>query len=425
MDTQALAELILLAEPGEGHDRGPAAVLCLVHNESDILPAFLDHYRTLGVRDFVFIEHKSTDGTQNLLLGEKGVTLYRAQGSYRTSFDGLNWLNAVGRKHCAGRWTIAVDADEFLLLPTGMDGGVGRFNRQLETELSLGLFCPLVDFYPDASAGQGEPAPTENFADLLRFTPYFFPAESVSMKPISHYPYVELRSRVREQVTATAGYIPPLGKIPLFFWHSGFELKRSTHEGSSLPLSDRTGVLCHFKYRPGACRRAKLELDLGDRQDMTPVRSVLNCSRSKDLKPRMAKAHRFRGVGDLAAAGWFGGAEAAFPRFWVRANRSREAWVCRFVEHGGESLAAIEEAASVQTLCEELIGSPAWRATRPLRSFLVDRKLIGLRHLPEKYPDPKGPTFMIRFITGSIWWDIAWPIRLLQRLGRRKRWRLL
>ncbi|MEM7427153.1 MAG: glycosyltransferase family 2 protein [Pseudomonadota bacterium] len=400
-------------------------MLCVVRNERDILPAFLDHYRELQISEFVFIDHASTDGTGAYLHGEAGVTLMEAHGSYRTSYDGLAWLNAAGEKHCAGRWTIVVDADEFLILPFGSGKDLAGVIRRLDREISLGIFCPLVDFYPGSRTAAPSSEPYRSFAELTERTPHFFPVNTVTLRKLPHFPCAELRSRIREQVTRTPGYIPPLGKVPLFFWHEGFRLKRSSHEGSILPLSDETGVLCHFKYRPGAERRAKEELARAERQDMTPVQSVLNAASAGDLSPGLAGASEFRSEEDLADAGWLGDAPGSFAEFWIAANQSRQEWTRHLLKDQGRPLAQTDAAASSDRLFRDLLNSRSWRLTYRLRSWLVTRQHLPVRHLPERYPDPQGPAEAARFITGSIWWDLTFPVRLAERLGRRKRWRLL
>lgn len=419
MDPQALAGLSLLKGPDARGKSGPVVLLSVVQNEADILPAFLDHYRGLGVREFVIADHRSVDGTRELLLAEPDVTAYAAEGSYRESFDGLTWLNALGERHAAGRWCIVADADEFLVLPPEGGEGLGSFIEELRREISLGLFCPLVDFFPKARSAS---VLAESYSDLMQLissSPFVMGPSAVTMSEVEDYPFVELRSRARAEVSGLPAYIPPLGKIPLFFWHDGFRLSRSTHAGSLLPLSGQTAVLCHFKYRPGSEKRALLEADSADRRDMDAVHSVL-AVRGLDSTEQLADAVEVSGVTDLAKTGWLGG-EGAFAQFWRKANRSREVWLAQLCRAG----ASVDEAASLEHTYRELTGSPSWRLTRPLRRFLVKRKWLDPRHLPEELADPAGEAESIRFIVNSLWWDLAWPVRLVQRFRRAKRWRLV
>ena len=85
-----LAELTLIKRPEVTGDAGPAVLISVVRNEADILPAFFDHYRGLGIRSFVLIDNNSTDGTREVLLEQPDVILYAAAGSYREAFDGVS-----------------------------------------------------------------------------------------------------------------------------------------------------------------------------------------------------------------------------------------------------------------------------------------------------------------------------------------------
>ena len=87
------------------------------HNDADILPFFLDHYRKLGVSGFLLALHGPwPEAVLDGLTRAEDVAIWDLLGdayedSYRRSI--LN-LMAEGEE---GRWVVIVDVDEFLELP--------------------------------------------------------------------------------------------------------------------------------------------------------------------------------------------------------------------------------------------------------------------------------------------------------------------
>ena len=53
-------------------------LFCMVYNEEWFLPHFLEHYRALGIRHFVFYDDESTDSTRELLLAQDDCTVATA-----------------------------------------------------------------------------------------------------------------------------------------------------------------------------------------------------------------------------------------------------------------------------------------------------------------------------------------------------------
>ncbi len=100
-------------------DPGPPPLLChLGGDDADLVPAFLAHYRTLGVSRFHVVLHGPPGNRAVLraLLGEADITIeneYEGPFSEQVKCDQLNRLLPAYR----GRWVLLADADEFLELP--------------------------------------------------------------------------------------------------------------------------------------------------------------------------------------------------------------------------------------------------------------------------------------------------------------------
>lgn len=214
-------------------------------------------------------------------------------------------------------------------------------------------------------------------------------------------------------------YVPPLDKTPLVFWHETYRLKRSTRKSSFLPLSDQAAILCHFKFRPGREEHALKELESDDRQSPVLIQAVLNAARKESLLSSLTDAIRIERIDDLANSGWLSGDANSFQEFWRANNKSRHEWF-RFQAstcHLSGNLAAIDLQASMLAL----MSSPSWCISKSLRLFLVRRGWLSFKHAPKVWLDPAGPAGVIKFIVGSLWWDLALPVRLIFRLRRKRR----
>jgi Glycosyl transferase family 2 len=94
------------------------ALLAQVHAARDILRAWLEHYRALGVAEFHLVLHGSPE--QARLMDElRGEYPIRIRGSYGGLFserDKMERLRAL-LPEFRGRWIFVVDDDEFVELP--------------------------------------------------------------------------------------------------------------------------------------------------------------------------------------------------------------------------------------------------------------------------------------------------------------------
>lgn len=123
-------------------------LVCTVRNSAPYLPAFLRHYRALGVTRFVFVDDRSDDGTAELLGAQGDVDLLRSNVSYAQSVFGRVWRDQLYERYGRGRWYVNVDADEFLLFPDCETRGLRDFIADLERAGRLRCLAPMLDLYP-------------------------------------------------------------------------------------------------------------------------------------------------------------------------------------------------------------------------------------------------------------------------------------
>lgn len=136
-------------------------VISVVRNEKSALPGFLDHYRTLGIEHFCFIDNGSDDGTVEFIASQPDATLYQITDKFCWQKK-HGWIfNAIlmlGR----GRdtWFIYVDADEHIVFPGKLPDLLAAMKRRGISRIR-GM---LVDMY----AKDGENA--QSYFDRTGYT---------------------------------------------------------------------------------------------------------------------------------------------------------------------------------------------------------------------------------------------------------------
>lgn len=126
-------------------DRVPL-LIAVMRDEARRLPAFLAHYRALGVRRFAILDNGSRDGTRARLAAEQDVDLYAVDRPFQGK---QGWINALIAREGYGRWYLQVDADERLVFDGMEEGrGLGDLIAFAETRGLTRLRGMLVDLYP-------------------------------------------------------------------------------------------------------------------------------------------------------------------------------------------------------------------------------------------------------------------------------------
>ncbi|KZL05361.1 hypothetical protein PsAD2_04286 [Pseudovibrio axinellae] len=377
-------------------------LICVLRDEFDILPAFLNHYRSIGVTSFYFVDTGSSDGTRNYLLNQNDVQLYTADGGYPQANAGVDWVNEIGQQHCIGKWTIVVDADEFLQLPrTELPVSLVEITQLLQAELAFALYTPSIDFFANnLSSALEQPASLE---ELIALTPNFVPYSCFRKQQTVAFPFFELRSEARAKISKKQSYLVRSHKIPLVYWRPDFRYLRSTHSCAPLPLSDKCGYLFHFKYRPGFELRLERELENPDRMNA----DVYGISKAilKNQKDIIAHTSQTADVDGFYESDWlsYGG----FLETWKRENRTKANYFEVFARQKTPSDDVLEDN------LERLTQTFSWRFTRPLRSFLFKRGLLRHDHYPERLKFGHHPVAdQTVAIYESFWWLITGPLRV-------------
>jgi len=227
-------------------------LICVLRNEKNRIPYFLQYYRGLGVNHFLFVDNESDDGFRDYISRLEDCSVWLARGSYQKSRHGILWINGLLGKYAVGRWCVVADPDEFLVFPDCETRNLHDLAANLDRVGKPHLFTFLLDMYSDLPVSRTFYREGMN---PLAVCPYFDGEGYILKRHPSGHVWVNggVRKRTFFQNEEES---PRLSKYPFVKWRKGIYFAFSTH--SFLPLSfgfavnhlqpTPTGCLLHFKF---------------------------------------------------------------------------------------------------------------------------------------------------------------------------------
>jgi hypothetical protein len=243
------------------------ALFTIVRNEDYFLPFFFDHYRSIGIETFLVYDDRSDAPTKAFLNAQADCTILVSEHSFGDDF-GVAVTGAPRRLPVVlkesvppwafpDRWVLTVDADEFLILPTGLTD-LPQLVRRLDQIGQPYLTASMVDFY----------GPTLNHRNYdRRLSPFaanpFFDAGPYyhwngKLGPLRipagfrHRLLMTLQREHPAEVERIYGdnaYHAKTWKVPLLKNGAGVD-RIEDHEITVPPIDTLTGALAHFKFYP-------------------------------------------------------------------------------------------------------------------------------------------------------------------------------
>jgi hypothetical protein len=123
-------------------------VCCLVRDGAYWLPAFLDHYRKAGVKEFFFLDNGSEDETLRILKNERGVGVYSVPKPFFKDFN-ANLRRILIRIARPEGWTLGVDIDEFFDFPYSNKISLTQLCRHLDNFQYDCMSTHMLDMFPE------------------------------------------------------------------------------------------------------------------------------------------------------------------------------------------------------------------------------------------------------------------------------------
>jgi len=269
-----------------------------MRNEKLRLPAFLRHYRRLGVDRFFIVDNGSSDGSTEYLLAQPDVHVFRTTARFREASGGTDWLNALLQEFGVGSWCVTVDVDELLWFPGSEQSDLRELTTYFDARGHEALACLLLDLYPGGPLSKCNYSPEQ---DLIKAAPYFDIGPYTPTKPVpGRSPSSGIFGGVRGRVFYPEARSKPLGwrmrfalftwipgkipflrtwsvlrkrrpvispiltKIPLVRWTRDSKYLDVNHFVSPKAVAPESGVLLHFKFLQDFHDRAMQEMARGE-----------------------------------------------------------------------------------------------------------------------------------------------------------------
>ncbi|MGY9049510.1 hypothetical protein P775_19525 [Puniceibacterium antarcticum] len=305
-------------------ERDGLTLICVFRNEFYLLPAFLTHYRALGVSRFILLDQgdvmllDSTRRYGDSVIKEERPPRRRSKTDYRQIHL---WRTALANRFCDGRWMVQCDVDEFASLPEGRR--LDQLARRLESNGKAGAWAGMIDIYPrhisdlgpEADAAQ-DPREGQWYFDATRH----FSLRRDGSAPRHHYAGV--RSRLNRAHLAHAKPVglwtalklkllgarkSPSGRFvkPLLQkWQRG-NYYLSSHE-TTLKLRPHVLIpLLHYRYTPALYEKVGWAMDSGGyskgNSDYFTINSLLANMTAANASFLAPVSRRLTGYNDLKA----------------------------------------------------------------------------------------------------------------------------
>lgn len=221
METVGIEDAGRLARVVSGTpDPARLTLFSTMKNEMGFLPAWLAHHREIGFQQFLIWDDASDDGSFEYLCSQPDVVVMRSdlrfgqllryrdpEGLVREERAGTYFKIALPHLFLDGAYVGYVDADEFLLLPPGVDS-VSEVVARLERDGAASAVASVVEFFP-ASADALTGALPQSLAGLLAAYPYFQAEKLVDLVPGEVRPKLCGQSKTA-RLYAQYGITPPL-----------------------------------------------------------------------------------------------------------------------------------------------------------------------------------------------------------------------
>ncbi len=321
-------------------NKSEVRLFSVMQNETLRLPAFLRHYRALGVKRFFIIDNKSSDATVALLTEQPDVHLFQTEASFAASGHGVSWMNKLLARYGTDHWCVVADADELLVYPDYENLKLPEFCAQLQASGAEAMQAILLDMYSnqplsalDYQQGQDLVAVCPYYDGSYQFAPRCampwqdrpFPSIEPLGGPRTRLFFtdqyqaprwrrllVKLIFRLLRPLAARGwlqtGYLPhpapQLFKIPLVYWRPETAMI-TNHRTTRAPLARASGALLHFKYLQDFLPRTTNAIAHGQHYggSIEYQRYAAMLKANPDMTFMYPGSRRFSGSADLVAVG--------------------------------------------------------------------------------------------------------------------------
>lgn len=146
----AKSKIRLISKARPSKKKEGSILICVIRNEIERIPAFLNHYRNIGIKRFAVIDNGSTDGTVNFLTKQKDVDLFQVKDRFGSRIK-VGWINRIIAYYGTEYWYLVVDADELFVWQGVEECCIQDVVSYLDREKITRARALMVDMYSKES----------------------------------------------------------------------------------------------------------------------------------------------------------------------------------------------------------------------------------------------------------------------------------
>jgi glycosyltransferase involved in cell wall biosynthesis len=288
-----------------------------VRNERVRLPYFLQHYRNIGVKHFFVVDNGSDDESFEFLSAQPDVSVWTTTASYGGARAGMDWINALARRHAPGHWIIFADADEFLIYPFCDSRPLRALTDWLDEAGIRAMSAMMLDMYPKGKIAAQTYESGQNPFEIAAW----FDGGNYTIHKNEKFGNLWIQGGPRQRVffADDPENAPALNKIPLVKWQKDYVFVSSAHMLLPSRLNKTfdakggeqiCGVMLHAKFVDPVIGKAQEELERGEHygDGREYARYAAGLAEEPDLwTPRSEKYLNWRqleGLGLISRGNW-------------------------------------------------------------------------------------------------------------------------
>jgi hypothetical protein len=135
-----------LEKQNDNFDPNSPVLVCTLKNDIEKVNMQLRHHRQLGVKNFVYIDNMSDDGTFEYLIAQPDTAVYRTDEIYHDARM-ASWRQQVVEIYGYDRWYLMLDSDELFAYPGYETINIDTYISFLQKENREYCIAPMIDMY--------------------------------------------------------------------------------------------------------------------------------------------------------------------------------------------------------------------------------------------------------------------------------------
>ena len=276
-------------------------VISVVRNGELYIKSFLDHYRSMGVRHFVFLDNGSADRTVEMLCLQDDVTVLQTDAPYSKYENTMK--RYLAERFSLGRWNLCADIDELFEYPFAENLSLTDFLTYLNTNGYTAVVAQMLDMFSNVPlnemASQTEDVLSEKY-------PYY----DISSIDKEEYlwsqrsnPDIKMHwGGIRRLIFGT---INGLTKTPLVLMDGKVKPFITWHHARGARMADISCLIRHYPFVSSFCAKVEDAVRTGRYGMMVTDEYKAYAKRLKEranLSFKLGSARRFTGFEELIEA---------------------------------------------------------------------------------------------------------------------------